>query len=334
MKSNIEILIIKFLRENSTEDEKKELLSWYNASDEHKKEFIELLSLWNATHPPFVPEDINMSEAKKKISKQVKISKPTKSRKIVMWWQQIAAFLLLPSLALTAYLLSNTQSELKLTKQTITAMPGTRTEVNLPDGSLVWLNSGSSLSYSIPFQKENRKVNLSGEGYFSVKSDKKNPFSIITSKINVLVTGTELNVEAYPKDSISQVTLVKGVASVKISEEKNILLAPDTQVQVNTLSRSHKLKEIDARLYAKWKDGILVFRDEPLENIFKRIGRTFNVKIAVKDSLLSKQLYRATFKNESLTQILNAIQISVPIRYNYLEIKNQTSESIEVYFKK
>ena len=98
----------------------------------------------------------------------------------------------------------------------------------------------------------------------------------------------------------------------------------------NTNTNRHDVYTVDASLYGKWKEGILIFRDETLENIFKRVARTFNVDISIKDPALAKQRYRATFEQESLDEILELLRMSAPIRYSFNGDKRNPKKIIEV----
>lgn len=220
--------------------------------------------------------------------------------------------------------------------QEISSPFGVTSKINLPDGSVVWLNSGSKLKFPIAFVGKERNVYLSGEAYFQVHSDKQHPFIVGTNHLKVTATGTQFDVESYSSDSITSVTLIKGVVNVNMGNDQKIVLHPSQRLVFNSSSNRHQVTATDSQEWELWKEGILAFRDEPLEEVFQRIGRAFNVDICVKDQFIARQRYRATFKNESLDEILHLLQLTAPIKYKKIERKNlgnnyYSKETIEVY---
>jgi ferric-dicitrate binding protein FerR (iron transport regulator) len=257
---------------------------------------------------------------------------------IIIWWQRVAAILILPVIILMGYLLLN-QTKAVTAFQEITSPFGMSSKVDLPDGSTVWLNSGSKLKYPVAFASGERNVYLSGEAFFKVHSDKTHPFVVATANVKVRATGTQFNVEAYLTDTITAVTLVEGKVDVNLYGDKNEQLKPNQRIVLNSNSKTYNLSETNAQHWGVWKDGILAFRDEPLEDVFKRIGRTYNVDIKVKDPVIARQLYRATFEGESLEEILRLLKLSSPIQYKRIDREKQSNndfkkERIEVYSTK
>ena len=136
------------------------------------------------------------------------------------YWQQVAAILLLPLLILSAYLYFKPASQIAETYQELFTPYGTWSVVNLPDGSKVWLNAGSSLKYPTQFNDKQRVVSMQGEAYFEVESDKEHPFIVKTKQLTVEATGTAFNVNAYAPDHVAAVTLVKGKVAVTLDQKK------------------------------------------------------------------------------------------------------------------
>lgn len=334
MTKEFDILVAKDFEGTLSDEEKKRLSELYNQNDSFRHLYARYKNIRSVTHPPFNPNSIDLEAAEQSVMRQIHKHKKNTHLQFLVWWQKIAAILLIPLLTVTFYLWMNTRqrdvSEDSL--HVVTSLPGTRSKVHLPDGSEVWLNSGSTLTYPLNFNKKERRTLLEGEGYFIVDTNPDRPFFISANGLEVMVTGTELNVEGYPGDSLNRVILASGSATVTAGGNKTIVLKPNHCFSLNTLTGQTVLQSTDAALYGKWKDGILAFRDETLENVFKRIGRTFNVDIRVTDSRLAAHKYRATFEDESLQQILDAIKLSAPIKYKYVKQNNEgwNSEIIEV----
>lgn len=317
MKTNdeIDILISKLLSGNLSSSDKIKLDEWLNISSENRKYFNQMQNLWHLSHPAFNPKSIDVEKATEKVTGKINEQNRVKLP-LLVWWQRIAAILIIPLIAFTGYLL-NRETELAANDvyQEVFSPFGVRSKINLPDGSMVWLNSGSHLKYPVVFKNGSRNVVLTGEAYFEVQSDKKNPFIVDTEKMSVKATGTAFNVEAYATDTIVAVTLVHGKVDVNIDGRKNINLMPNQRISFNNESSRYELTDTDPYKWCAWKDGILAFRDDRLDYVFKKIGLMYNVDIAVTNKEIASQLYRATFQGESLEEILRLLKLSAPIRY-------------------
>lgn len=314
-KDEIDILISKLLSGNLSSSDKIKLDEWLNISSENRKYFNQMQNLWHLSHPAFNPKSIDVEKATEKVTGKINEQNRVKLP-LLVWWQRIAAILIIPLIAFTGYLL-NRETELAANDvyQEVFSPFGVRSKINLPDGSMVWLNSGSHLKYPVVFKNGSRNVVLTGEAYFEVQSDKKNPFIVDTEKMSVKATGTAFNVEAYATDTIVAVTLVHGKVDVNIDGRKNINLMPNQRISFNNESSRYELTVTDPYKWCAWKDGILAFRDDRLDYVFKKIGLMYNVDIAVTNKEIASQLYRATFQGESLEEILRLLKLSAPIRY-------------------
>ena len=245
------------------------------------------------------------------------------------YWQQVAAILLLPLLILSAYLYFKPASQIAETYQELFTPYGTWSVVNLPDGSKVWLNAGSSLKYPTQFNDKQRVVSMQGEAYFEVESDKEHPFIVKTKQLTVEATGTAFNVNAYTPDHVTAVTLVKGKVAVTLDQKKTISLSPGEKIDYNLATSLYNVNKTNTYKWCSWKDGILIFRDDPLEYVFKRLGQTYNVEFILKDAELGKYSYKATFEGESLNEILRLLEMSAPIRCKEVSNRNTNNEKFE-----
>ncbi len=196
---------------------------------------------------------------------------------------------------------------------------GTRTQFYLPDGSSGWLNGGSYLEFPLSFDGKSRPVELRGEAYFDVKSNPKKPFIVIGNDIRVIAHGTSFNVMAYPNDQLISVTLVDGTIDVsgkKDGMNRTIKLSePGTMCHYDLQTSSCKTLSVNINEVTSWKEGRLVFRDEPFSEVVRRINRWYNVNIILEDEVLESQPYRATFEDERLDEVLKLLKLSAPITY-------------------
>ena len=188
---------------------------------------------------------------------------------------------------------------------------GSRTYIELPDGTGVHLNHGSRLSYPRRFSRKERKVELSGEAYFSVTHNPDKPFRVYASNISVTAIGTEFNVMAYPGQPKIETTLVEG----KVVFQKSREMQPGDHLSYSLKTGNYTCKKVDIQKYTSWKDGVLIFKDDSLEEIAFRLGRWYNVDFVFKDNAIKYYPYTATFIDETLVQIMDLLQLATPIRY-------------------
>ena len=236
-------------------------------------------------------------------------------KRMMRLYSQIAAILLLPLLIYTAFILSDKNRNEETAWAEIYAPPGTRTQFQLPDGSKGWLNSETKLKYPLNF-KYNRQVNLVGEAYFEVSKNKNLPFTVTTSNLDIRVLGTTFSVSALSDEPTTDVVLEEG--SVEICNTGiglKTILKPDHKLVFNNLNHEYQTTSLNALQYDAWKDGMLIFRNESLGEVFKRLSRWYNVKITITDDQISRYKYRATFKNEPIEEVIRLIAMTLPIEY-------------------
>lgn len=311
----IDLLISNYLAGDILPADKLLLDEWLHASNDNRRFFNELQNLWHLSHPAFNPESIDETKATRKVIKKINTQSSEKVP-LLVWWQRAAAILIIPLMLLAGYLLTKeTDFTAYDAYQEVFSPYGVRSKINLPDGSIVWLNSGSRLKYPVKFSANARKVILTGEAYFEVQSDKNHPFIVNTEKISVQATGTAFNVEAYAADTIVAVTLVRGKVEVNLDGRKNIDMTPNQRISYNDQSKKYELTDTDTYKWCAWKDGVLIFRNDRMDYVFKKIGLMYNVDIVVNNKEIASQLYRATFQEESLDEILALLKQSAPINY-------------------
>jgi ferric-dicitrate binding protein FerR (iron transport regulator) len=199
---------------------------------------------------------------------------------------------------------------------TLSTSFGHQYQLVLPDGTLVWLNAASSLTYPAHFDGEKeRKVILSGQAYFEVAKDKNHPFIVSTTGQQVEVLGTHFDICAFPEDKDQVTTLVEG--SVKINDH---LLKPNQQAI--RIKENITVKPVDARTVIAWKDGLFVFNDERLEMVMSKIARWYNVKVTYLEGANKDYLYGGTVSRyDNLSTVLKKLEAAGDMHY---EIKNRT----------
>ncbi|MGQ8338220.1 FecR family protein [Sunxiuqinia sp. A32] len=164
---------------------------------------------------------------------------------------------------------------------------GKRTDVVLADGTHIWLNSGSQLSYPEEFKPDSREVYLSGEAFFEVKSNPDKPFYVVTRDIKIKVFGTSFNVTSYEEDKTIETVLVEGKISAGRNKlfAKSINLTPGERMTYDKKNENLSTDKVDVRMYSSWVNGYLIFQNVPLVEIFKKLERFYNKEIRVETDL-------------------------------------------------
>lgn len=189
----------------------------------------------------------------------------------------------------------------------VVALAGEKKEIRLPDGSTVWLNACSKISYPEKFSDSIRYVTLTGEAYFSVVRNEKKRFEVATKDMTVMVLGTQFNVKAYPNDELVTTTLTSGKVVVQLPDEK-YTLRPNQELVYNTADNSANLQNVSDNS-TNWRDGSLIFNNLTMCEIFKELERRFDVQFDYSRGELPTDKYSIKFtNNEKLPQILNVFQ--------------------------
>ena len=209
--------------------------------------------------------------------------------------------------------------------QEISIPYGAKTNFNLPDGSSVWLNSGSTLSFSSKFSGD-RTVSLEGEAYFDVVKSGK-PFLVSTNYGTVKVMGTSFDVKAY-SDGEFQSTLVKGTVRVNRPNSESVVLHPGQQSYLNEAGRL-SVKEVNPELFTSWKEGRLIFYREPFVQMARRLERWYNIKIEINDKELEDLRFTGTIEMETLSEVMELVRRTMPVKYSY----DRNTRLLKIYKK-
>jgi len=200
---------------------------------------------------------------------------------------------------------------------------GEEYQLTLSDGTKVWLNSESKLKYPVQFANDVRRVELEGEGYFEVSKNLDVPFVVNTKQMDIEVLGTSFNVSAYQDEDLVKATLVEG--SVKIvanyGEENPRVIKPDQQAILDVMTKKVVVKQVDAQLYSKWREGLFVFEEEQLEEIMLTLSRWYNIRVffqndAVRHLKFSGKLPRFKTCNELLEMIEKTAEVKFEVKNN------------------
>lgn len=216
--------------------------------------------------------------------------------------------------------------------QNISAAPGTVTSVELPDHSTVWINSGSTISYPVIFRNGKREVRLTGEAFFDVESDSKHPFLVRTdSGLDVVAHGTQFNVSAYSDEKEVETTLVEGSVSLLLGGEVKCQLDPGESGLYSTYDNLLRIKHVNTIEKTAWTQGKIIFRNAPMEEVFDRLGRRYNIDFIFHDPYKLSDQYRCriTFEDETIQQVMGYLKMAAPIRYESYAPLRQDGDVLE-----
>jgi len=229
-----------------------------------------------------------------------------------------AAILFMISLCTAVYYKTRSE-DFNKTWTEIKAPAWTKVSFTLPDSSKVWLNSRSTIKYRGDYLSD-RKVTLEGEAYFDVRSDKKHPFTVEADNLIIRALGTRFNVASYNDERNTEIVLEEGELLVNDRElKKSVKVTPDELVTYNKCQNEFLTECVRTKSYVSWKEGKLVFRNDPMDVIARRLGRWYNVDIDIKGDDFDQLRLRATFTDDNLEEVLYCLERSLSIQCKVIE---------------
>ena len=330
----IEELLPRYCEGQVTEEERIIVESWMDDSEENRRIAKQIHTLYLATDTLNIIKKVNTEKALSKVKGRM-----TTKRRISRWeWvQRVAAIFFIPLLAtiLIQHFGKNPQELAQMIE--IKTNPGMTTSLTLPDGTLVFLNSESTLTYPSRFDGDTRNVNLEGEAYFEVAKNPEKRFVVATphqSQIEVL--GTHFNVEAYKREELISATLTEGKISFiyqKDNVSKKVMMKPGEKLIYDSKDNKAQLFTTSGESETAWKDGKIIFRNTSLEDGLRMLEKRYNVEFIIKNNRLKEDSFTGTFMNQRLERILEYFQLSSRVRWRYLDNPDITDEKskIEIY---
>lgn len=229
---------------------------------------------------------------------------------------------------------TNETSTIQIGKNAFTSLVvpyGKRSTLTLSDGSRIWLNSGSVLEFPSQFSGKKREIRLpSGEMYIDVAFDSEKPFYVQTSHFNVKVHGTKFNVSAY-SPSIHSVVLVEGRVGIQVENKDELILKPNEQAISTGLGGTIKTYEVDCEEFVSWKDGFYTFKQTPIEEVLRQIGRYYNIRFdyAQEINLKERTCTGKIYLSDKLENVMKTITLLSNTKYiiedNQIQIFNNSN---------
>lgn len=339
-------IIESYLSGSSTEEEITGLFNWLSESEDNRRQFAAYKKIWIESRIIESFDVQRIENGRDKVGLKIEIeelNRKLKLRKRISLFVGYAASIILLAGLFTGYYfyshLSVRGTDGKISGNIIEVPYGSKSHLTLPDGSKVWLNAGSKISYKPGFGIGSREVYLEGEAYFDIEKNENIPFYVKTDLFNIKVYGTAFNVKSYLDEDISETTLDRGAISIirndmpeteikvvpnqrvvihrNLEQPKNI--RPSAHQQSSGLTPEETSLEIEENVNTKnitaWKDNRLVFEQEPLVLLAKRLERRYNVIFHFSDEKMKSIRYTAVLKEMPIDQVLKAISMTSPIKY-------------------
>lgn len=308
-------LLYKYFKGIASIEEEKKILDWVDLSEANREAFLKERMLY----------DISIFSTKQDSPKK----KTIQFRPILRWTTRIAAAMII---GICGYFIATDYLYNKGAHlQTITVPAGQRAQITLADGTHVWLNSKSTLTYASNFGRKERNVQLDGEAYFEVSKNRSIPFYVHTEMHNVRVVGTSFNVCAYKGSKEFETTLVEGIVDIYPSCNSQVI----TRLQKDEFFANYdghlKKTILPSYEYLRWKEGLYCFDDVPFSGIIDKLEKYYNVQITVTSSkLLNHEGLTGKFREQDgIEHILRTISKDHPFNFT----TNEAKDSIFIYEK-
>ena len=328
----IDELIANYLTEGLDKNALDELKTWIAASAENQQYFICQREIWFSAVSREAASVYDKDKAFENFRNRVESQKEIQSTSrrgfsLSALWRYAAVVAIIIAVGCISYWQGEVNVKDTFADISVEAPLGSKTKLYLPDGTLVWLNAGSRMTYSQGFGVDNRKVELEGEGYFEVKRNEKIPFFVKTKDLQLQVLGTKFNFRDYPEDHEVVVSLLEGKVGLNnlLREEKEAVLSPDERAVLNKANGLLTVESVTASNASQWTDGYLFFDEELLPDIAKELERSYNVKIHIaNDSLKTFRFYGNFVRREqNIQEVLEALASTEKMQYK-IEERNIT----------
>lgn len=329
---HIDELIANYLTEGLDKNALDELKTWIAASAENQQYFIRQREIWFSAVSREAASVYDKDKAFENFRNRVESQKEIQSTSrrgfsLSALWRYAAVVAIIIAVGCISYWQGEVNVKDTFADISVEAPLGSKTKLYLPDGTLVWLNAGSRMTYSQGFGVDNRKVELEGEGYFEVKRNEKIPFFVKTKDLQLQVLGTKFNFRDYPEDHEVVVSLLEGKVGLNnlLREEKEAVLSPDERAVLNKANGLLTVESVTASNASQWTDGYLFFDEELLPDIAKELERSYNVKIHIANDSLKTFRFYGNFvrRDQNIQEVLEALASTEKMQYK-IEERNIT----------
>lgn len=344
-------ILDRFFHNKYSEEEVRSIITWFRDPANHdeienctKKHWEEVIESGKRTTIDYerlldkVHHRLNLKGNDTLLADGIERKKPDSFLlKLYQNYSKVAAVILIPILLISLWYFLHADRKLpereKVIYSEIFTPYGSKTKLDLPDGSTVWLNDGSTLKFPQQFRAKTRTVYLSGEAYFDIQNNPKKSFLVKTPEINIRVLGTKFNVMAYSDESTVETTVETGKVLIEKATVQGEVTAiteigPNQRSVFNISSGEIFTDKVNTEEFTSWKDGKLILRNDPMTETVQKLERWYNVDIELIDPELDHYTYSATIIDESITTLLDYFKIITPIDYTILKREKRTDGSL------
>lgn len=316
-------IIIKYLEGTASKKEIEAFKDWLGESVENEKYFCTYSQLWYSSQASLSDAHSTEKAFQRFKLKALDFEKKVAQRRNSFYrWKVAAAVTLAIVCSASGYLVGShsfeagSRPEQKTVILNQTSIRNTKSSLQLPDGSVVWLNQGSELTYPSSFASHERTVKLCGEAFFEVVRNENAPFCVETQDMTIKVLGTSFNVKNDKKNTLAEVVLVRGKVEVHFTNENvPVLLYPNQKISYKKEESTYAVEDVDASEYALWKNDRLVMTNESLTTIFRKMERWYGIEIICEGSLPLQSKFSLTITDEPKEEILRLLSITHPIGF-------------------
>lgn len=330
-----ENILIQYIDRTLSKQEQTEVEDWLAASSDNEKQLEQLYFTLEVANRVRVMKSVDPEMALLRFKSRLQ----KKNKKINMYhafqmMQRIAAVLFIPVLVLSAYLLMQQDGE-EVRMLEVHTNPGVVSQIDLPDGSKVWLNANSVLKYPSNFQAGNRKVELNGQAYFEVTKNPEKPFIVkADNTYSVEVLGTSFNLSAYADEDVIETTLVEGSVKLNVADaagkEISRKLKPNEKAEFQKNTNQLEISTVNTDYDTAWKSGEIIFRNHSMDQVMKILSRHYNVKFEVKDAKVLNSIITARFKNEQLPQVMEYLHLASGVIFHIRKPSVTSNHTLEI----
>jgi len=321
----IDELIIKYLSNSTSESENKNIENWISESVENKKYFENFKIIWNKTQNISEFEKFVVENSLKKVKSKINIDKKLNITKLTPYFAIAASLIILFGIYFIFKFKQNTNdSNLKNENIIIVQTLKNETkELKLSDGTIIFMNENSKLSYPKIFEKNERKINFEGEAYFQIVHNESQPFYIYTKNSITKDIGTEFNLRALSSEIQEIITVSEGIVQYSEIEktDKSVELKIGERGIID-LENNVIEKQINSDLnYLSWKTGILTFDNEQLTNVLNVLSKHYKIKFELKNQNLKDTKLTAKYDNLTIEDIIEILKITLNVNIQNIDNK-------------
>lgn len=321
-KNYIKTILHSFTRHETSEQVRQKFRRWIMEPEDRKTKDEVLRELWDEAQAPYSSVD---EKGWQRLSAE--IAAQNRRSRMRLWKRAAlgAAAVVVAGLFLSQYLLLSDRIERAECNRTLCYVTSqeSKGEFMLPDGTSVWLNGNSRLTLSERFDGAQRRVKLEGEGFFDVSRNPERPFIVEIGRRQIEVLGTAFDVKSYAHLDYQEVVLVRGLIHIHSAGGRSVRLEPNDRYVACTQGTEESVTQVDASDYSHWMDRLLIFDNKPLGNILVSLERWYNMEFDVACNVNLSAHLSFNVKYESVDEILRAVSLIIPIRYNIDYVNNR-----------